>query len=334
MSAITVLGSGGWGIALACALDQRGHSVSLWSKFEEEVSLLQRERCNSKLLPGVTIPETVGITGDIRVAAASELVVMAVPSFATRSTAQLLRGVLKDGTYVVNVGKGFERDTLKCLSTVIEEELPAARVVVLSGPSHAEEVARGVPTSLVAASRDLSAAEWVQDAVFTPRIRVYTNDDVLGIEIGGALKNVIALCAGICDGLQLGDNTKAAMMTRGLSEIARLGVKMGAREETFMGLTGVGDLIVTCMSMHSRNRRFGILIGQGVAPKEALEQIGMTVEGYHACAIAQELAKKYGVDMPIVQECYNILYDSTPPSQAIDNLMLRPRKHERETSWL
>ena len=334
MSDVTVLGSGGWGIALACALDQRGHKVHLWSLFEQEVSLLQRERKNEKLLSGVTIPDTVDITGDINVAASSEMVVLAVPSFAIRSTAGLLRDVLREGTFVVNVGKGFERDTLKCLSEVIEEELPQARVVVLSGPSHAEEVARGVPTSLVAASVDAEAAEWVQDAVITPRLRVYAHDDVIGVEIGGALKNVIALCAGICDGLELGDNTKAALMTRGLSEIARLGVAMGANEATFMGLTGIGDLIVTCMSMHSRNRRYGILIGQGVDPQEALERIGMTVEGYHACSIATLLAERYGVERPIIQECYRILSGEISASEAINNLMCRPRKNERETAWV
>ncbi len=334
MSDITVLGSGGWGIALACALDGRGHKVHLWSFFEQEVDLLCRERRNEKLLPGVAIPESVDITGDICVAKGSEMVVLAVPSFAIRSTARLLSAVMTPNTYVVNVGKGFEKETLKCLSDVIEEELPAARVVVLSGPSHAEEVARGVPTSLVAASKDAEAAQWVQDAVITPRLRVYTHDDVMGVEIGGALKNVIALCAGICDGLRLGDNTKAALITRGLSEIARLGVAMGASEATFMGLTGVGDLIVTCMSMHSRNRRYGILVGQGVDPKAALEQIGMTVEGYHACSIANELAECYGVEMPIIGECYRILSGEVSASQALENLMLRPRKNERETAWI
>ena len=334
MSDVAVLGAGGWGMALACAMQSRGHKVHLWSPFEEEVDHLRRHHGNEALLPGIQLPDDIDVTGDLDFIGTSDLVILAVPSFAVRSTAHRLQGRLPDGATVVNVGKGFEKDTYKRLSTVIGEELPAVRVVVLSGPSHAEEVARGVPTSLVAASADPSAAQYVQDLVHTPRLRIYTHTDVTGVEVGGALKNVIAVCAGICDGLKLGDNTKAALMTRGLTEIARLGVAMGAQEQTFAGLTGVGDLIVTCMSMHSRNRRFGILVGQGVAPQDALKQIGMTVEGYHACAIAESLAESYGVEMPITHQCYRILTGECQAADAITNLMLRPQKHEQESSWL
>ena len=334
MSLVTVLGAGSWGMALASAMQGRGHRVTLWSPFEQEVEHLCAHRGNEALLPGVLLPDGVAVTGELDGVGESDLVILAVPSFAVRPTAHRLVGCLKDGAVVVNVGKGFEKDTQKRLSVVIEEELPAARVVVLSGPSHAEEVARCVPTSLVAASTDPSAAEYVQDLVHTSRLRIYTQTDVAGVEIGGALKNVIAVCAGICDGLKLGDNTKAALMTRGLTEIARLGVAMGAKAQTFAGLTGVGDLIVTCMSMHSRNRRFGILVGQGVPPQEALEQIGMTVEGYHACAIAESLSATYGVEMPITHQCYRILTGECSAADAINNLMLRPQKHEQESSWL
>lgn len=333
MSKITVLGSGGWGMALACTLAVNGHDVSLWSPFEQEVASLKEQHGNPKLLSGVTLPDSIHITGELDCVRDSDVVVIATPSFAVRQTAHRLQGVLRDGTVVVNVAKGFEKDTLKLLSQVVEEELPGARTVVLSGPSHAEEVARGVPTSVVAASDDMAAAEYVQDTFMNPNFRVYTHGDVVGVEVGGALKNIIALCAGICDGLEVGDNAKAALITRGLSEIARLGVAMGASEETLAGLAGVGDLIVTCMSMHSRNRRFGILIGKGVPADEALKEIGMTVEGYHAAAIARRLALRYGIEMPICEQCYRILYEDVSPTDAINHLMTRPKKHEREHSW-
>lgn len=334
MSVISVLGSGGWGIALACTLANNGHKVNLWSVFQDEVDLLKRERCNEKLLKGVVIPDSINITGDVSVVKDSDIVILAVPSFAVRQTAHSIADLVKDNAIVVNVSKGFEKDTLKCMSEVIAEELPNVRVVVLSGPSHAEEVACSVPTSIVSASEDAEAAALVQETFSCSALRVYTNDDVVGVEVGGALKNVIALSAGICDGLKLGDNTKAALMTRGLSEIARLGVAMGARAETFSGLTGIGDLIVTCMSMHSRNRRFGILIGEGVAPSEAMDRIGMMVEGYHACLISYDLAKKYKVDMPICTQCYNILSANVKPEEALRNLMERPKKNETENLFI
>ena len=220
------------------------------------------------------------------------------------------------------------------LADVIEEEIPSHKIVVLSGPSHAEEVARGMATSLVAASTDKEAAMLVQDVFISPSLRVYINDDVIGVELGGAFKNIIALAAGVCDGLGLGDNVKAALMTRGLSEIAELGVAMGAQERTFAGLTGIGDLIVTCTSKHSRNRRFGALVGGGMTPDEALKEVGMTVEGYHAKKTAVMLAKKFNVEMPITNECYNVLYNNAPVKSVLQNLMERPKKNEYENMWL
>ncbi len=334
MAKITVLGAGGWGMALANSFAFNQHNVTLWSAFESEVEHLNSNRGNEKLLKGIKLHDSIIIDGDITSAATSDIVVIAVPSFAVRSVAKSLKSVITEKTVVVNVAKGFETETLTLLSDVIADELPKNPVVILSGPSHAEEVALGVPTSLVAACSDKAVAQYVQDELISPVLRVYIHDDVVGVEIGGALKNVIALCCGICDGLSLGDNTKAALMTRGLTEIARLGVKMGAKADTFAGLTGMGDLIVTCMSMHSRNRRFGILIGQGVPAEEALKQIGMTVEGYHATAVIARLCEKYDVEMPISNQCYTILYGGTPPKNAIKNLMGRPKKYENESAWI
>ena len=317
----------------AKALQNNGHNVTLWSPFIEEVDLLLEKRTNEKLLKGIYIPEGINITTDMSVVDGDTITIIATPSIAVRDVAKKLSAYNNYGI-VVNVAKGFETETLTLLSDVIAQELPYNPVVILSGPSHAEEVALGVPTSLVAACSDKAIAQYVQDELISPVLRVYIHDDVVGVEIGGALKNVIALCCGICDGMKLGDNTKAALMTRGLTEIARLGVKMGAKADTFAGLTGMGDLIVTCMSMHSRNRRFGILIGEGVPADEALKQIGMTVEGYHAAAVIARLCEKYDVEMPISNQCYTILYGATPPKEAIKNLMGRPKKYENESAWI
>ncbi len=333
MAKIRVMGAGGWGTALAMMADRSGHQVSMWSVFEEEVERLSKVREHKKLLPGVKIPDSIEITGDLASTAQADLVILAVPSFAVRDTARLLKGVLPKGTVVVNVAKGFEEEHLLRLSQVIEEELPEARVAVLSGPSHAEEVSRGVPTTVVVASRSKEAACYVQDTLMNSAFRVYVNPDLTGVELGGALKNIIALAAGVCDGLGLGDNTKAALMTRGLTEIARLGVKMGAKQETFAGLTGIGDLVVTCTSMHSRNRRAGILIGEGIEPKEAVRQVGM-VEGDLATHSAYRLSEKYGVEMPITAECYQVLFHGKDPKLAITDLMERPKRSEAETTWL
>ncbi len=329
-SKITVLGSGGWGIALAIHAFSQGFDVKLWSPFENEVAGLNSTRESEKLLKGVKIPAEIEITTDLNVVEGSYITIIATPSFAVRETAARLKNY--DCGIVVNVAKGFEKGTQKLLSDVISEELPDKSIVILSGPSHAEEVARGVATTVVAASDNIDAAKAVQKALIGSNFRIYTNNDIVGVEVGGALKNVIAVCAGIANGLGVGDNTRAALITRGLAEIARLGTAMGAESATFMGLSGLGDLIVTCMSEHSRNNRFGNLVGNGMSVKEALETVG-TVEGYYAVEIAVTLAEKYMVDMPMTAQCYNILYKDAPVSEAIMNLMNRPGKSEEEP-WL
>ncbi len=326
MAKITVLGAGGWGIALAMNAFECGHEVNIWSPFDNEVELLLTKRTNEKLLKDVIIPKDINITNDINCASGSLITIIAVPSIAIRSVAKQLSGIKEHGI-TVNVAKGFEKGTLKFLTDVICEELPSDNIVALSGPSHAEEVARKIPTSIVAASKSMTAASIVQDVLSNEHFRIYTAYDLKGVELGGALKNVIAICAGICDGLGLGDNSKAALITRGLAEMARLGVCMGADERTFAGLTGIGDLVVTCTSKHSRNNRFGNKVGRGVPIKQALEEVG-TVEGYYACLMAHELAQKYGVEVAIIEVCYEILYENRPVDTAVKNLMTRPKKAE------
>lgn len=333
MSRVFVMGAGGWGIGLAMVARRLQHEVTLWSFDEKEIADIRAHNENRTRLPGVSLPEGVDLTSSLDEIPQAELVILAVPSFAIRSTAALIRPHLTAGTLVVNAGKGLEEGTLKRFSTVLEEELSTARVVVLSGPSHAEEVARRVPTVVTLASRDREAAEQVQKLLGEPRFRLYVNPDVIGVELGGALKNVIALCAGMVDGLGMGDNTKAALMTRGLAEIARLGAAMGADERTFAGLSGMGDLMVTCGSMHSRNRRAGILLGRGVTVEEAVRQVG-TVEGYLAAKAAYELAQTHGVDMPIVEQCYRVCYEGLGVRQAVETLMERPLRYETEPLWL
>ena len=329
-----MLGSGGWGTALALLLLENGHNVSLWSFSEEELNTI-RENGENPLLKGVPIPDELVLTNEISVVKNCEAVVLATPSFAVRSTARQIAGHLKDGAVVVTVSKGIEKDTSMRLSQVIEEEIGAKfPVVVLSGPSHAEEVGRHIPTALVSASKSRSAAELVQDLFMNPRFRVYSSPDVVGVELGAAFKNIIALCAGCCDGMGYGDKTKAMLMTRGLTEVARLGMALGASTETFAGLAGVGDLIVTCTSMHSRNRRCGILIGQGMPVQQALQEIGAVVEGYYATATAKALADKVGVEMPIVQAAYEAFYEGKDPKTVISELMSRSKKHEIEENWL
>lgn len=327
MAKVTVLGSGGWGTALAISAHNCGHDVYLWSPFEQEVNELIANRENVKLLPGIKIPEDIEITSDISYASGSLISIIACPSVAVRSVAKQLNAVENHGI-VVNVAKGFEKDTLKRLSEVIREELPNSKTAVLSGPSHAEEVARMIPTSLVASSKSFTAASIVQDVLSSEHLRIYTSNDIVGVELGGALKNVIAVCAGISDGLGLGDNTKAALITRGLSEMANLGVCMGADERTFMGLTGIGDLVVTCTSQHSRNNRFGNKVGKGIAVKQALEEVG-TVEGYYATLMAYQLGEKYGVELPIINSCYKVLYENYRADIAVKELMTRPKGKER-----
>ncbi|MBR4910737.1 MAG: NAD(P)-dependent glycerol-3-phosphate dehydrogenase [Clostridia bacterium] len=326
MGKITVLGTGGWGIALALAAYHAGHSVYMWSAFKDEADMLKKNRQNERLLPGITIPEAITISDDITVAESSDITIIAVPSVAVSSVCNSLKSVVKRGI-IVNVSKGFEPQTNCRLSEAISRILPDDIVVVLSGPSHAEEVSRNIPTALVAASRSLVGAQIVQTMLSTEFLRIYTSDDIIGVELGGALKNVIAVCAGICDGLKLGDNTKAALITRGLSEMTRLGVCMGANERTFAGLTGIGDLVVTCTSRHSRNNRFGNLVGSGVDIKEALKSVG-TVEGYFASAIVHELSKQYNVDLPLMNECYYILYENRDVTSVVNSLMSRPMRME------
>ena len=332
MAKLFVMGAG-WGTALAVMFNRYGHRVSLWTPFEEELEDIRRHGEHRRLLPGVPVPPSIRLTSDLQEAGEAAIVLMAVPSFAVRESAAKLQGILRDGTLVVNAGKGLEKGTYKRFTQVIAEELPGARVVALSGPSHAEEVGRGVPTTIVSASADLDAAERVQELLMNETFRIYANTDVVGVELGGAMKNVIALAAGVCDGLDIGDNAKAAMMTRGLTEIARLGVAMGAHSETYAGLSGMGDLIVTCSSLHSRNRRAGILSGQGKSPQEAVKLVG-TVEGYYASLAGWELSQKLGVEMPITAQCYRICYENQRPEAAIGELMKRPRRHEIEAPWI
>ena len=328
MSKIGVIGSGTWGTALAVLLTGNGHEVELWSAVPAEVEALTATRRHPNL-GDTPIPEKIRVTGDLEQAMKDkELLVLSVPSVYVRETAHRMAPFLKEGQVITNVAKGIEDTTLKNLSEIIEEELPAARVTVLSGPSHAEEVSRGLPTTCVAGAHRRQDAELVQNLFMSPVFRVYTSPDMLGIELGGALKNVIALAAGIADGLGCGDNTKAALITRGIAEITRLGTAMGGSPETFSGLTGIGDLIVTCASMHSRNRRAGILIGKGYTMDEAMKEVKMVVEGVYSARAARALSKKYQVSMPIVEQVNEVLFVGKPAKDALYDLMLRDRRAE------
>ncbi|MBR7071696.1 MAG: NAD(P)-dependent glycerol-3-phosphate dehydrogenase [Clostridia bacterium] len=326
MAKITILGAGGWAMALALSAQSCGHSVTMWSPFETEVAALRENRGNERLLPGISLPDEIAVTGDLSCVAGSSITIVACPSSAVREVAKKL-SAFHDFGIVVNVAKGFEKGSLLRLSQVLAEELPGTSIAVLSGPSHAEEVARKIPTSVVVASQSIAVAEIVQSMLSNDVFRIYTATDLIGVELGGALKNIIAVCAGICDGLGLGDNTKAALITRGLAEMARLGVCMGAKEYTFSGLSGIGDLVVTCTSKHSRNNRFGYLVGTGVAVEKALREVG-TVEGYYAALMAHQLADKYKIQVPIIEKCYSILYEGAKIQDALPDLMLRPRRLE------
>lgn len=330
---ISVLGSGGWGTALAMVLLENGHQVTLWSHLEAKSNAL-RETGENPMLKGVPLPKALTLTSDMSCVRGCPVVIVATPSFAIRNTARELAPMLEKDAVLVVASKGIEKDTSLLFTQVVEQEAPGHAVVALSGPSHAEEVGRRVPTTVVSASESQWAAELVQDLFMNERFRVYASPDIVGVELGGALKNIIALCAGCCDGMGCGDNTKAALMTRGLTEIARLGVAMGGRKETFAGLTGVGDLIVTCTSMYSRNRRAGILIGQGMPVEQAIHEIGAVVEGYYAAATAKELSEKMGVEMPISAGAYEVLYHGKSPALVLTELMTRKKKHELEESWL
>ncbi len=329
MAKVGVVGAGSWGTALALVLEKNGHEVTLWSSREAKAKELTRLRENVDKLPGVILPETIEITADMETAVKEkELVVLGVPSLYIRSTAAKMAPFMQDGQIVVNVSKGIEESTLYTMTDIISEEIPNADVAVLSGPSHAEEVSRNIPTTVVAGAKSRKTAERIQTIFMNEAFRVYTSPDMLGIEIGGALKNVIALAAGIADGLGYGDNTKAALITRGIAEMSRLGVAMGGYQETFNGLTGMGDLIVTCASKHSRNRRAGILIGQGYKMQEAMDEVKMVVEGVHSAKAAMKLAEKYYVRIPIIEQVNAVLFEDKPADEAVRELMVRDKKIE------
>ena len=329
MASIGVIGAGSWGIALSVLLSNNGHDVKVWSIIEEEIKMLSENHEHKDKLPGVTLSEKITFTTNLKEAVeGKDLLVLAVPSPFVRSTAASLREVVSDGQIIVNVAKGIEESTLMTLSQIIEEEVPQAEVTVLSGPSHAEEVGRGIPTTIVVGAKNKKTAEYIQNIFMSEVFRVYISPDVLGIELGAALKNVVALAAGIADGLGYGDNTKAALITRGITEIARLGMAMGGKFETFCGLSGIGDLIVTCASMHSRNRRAGILIGQGKTMDEAMKEVKMVVEGVYSAKAAIGLAKKYEVQIPIIEQVNLVLFDNKPASEAMMDLMTRDKKIE------
>jgi glycerol-3-phosphate dehydrogenase (NAD(P)+) len=325
---ISVIGSGAWGTALSLLLLENGHRVTLWSYYDRETQEMKTLGENH-FLRGVPLREDLILTSDLDRVREAQAVVLATPSFAVRETAERLSRVIAEGVPVVSVAKGIERGTDKRLSEVISEVfLGKNPVCALSGPSHAEEVARAIPTAVVAASQDVSVAERVQDLFMNSRFRVYTTDDIIGVELSGALKNVIALCAGCCDGMGFGDNTLAMLMTRGLAEISRLGLALGGRPETFAGLAGMGDLIVTCTSRHSRNRRAGVLLGEGASVGEALERVGAVVEGYYAARAGCEMARRHGAEMPITEAIYAVLYESVPLRDAFEVLMARDKKSE------
>ena len=334
MAKISVIGSGSWGTAIAIMLVENGHNVTLWSYTMIECEDLKRYKENLAFLPGAPIPSTIRHTSDILDCVHADIIVCALPSFAVRKVMGQFAPRVKKGQIVLNLSKGLESESLLTLSGVLEEELPACDISVMSGPSHAEEVARKIPTTNVVASSSQKTAEYIQDIFMNPFFRVYTNSDITGVEIGGALKNIIALCAGISDGLGFGDNTKAALMTRGLYEITRLGVAMGANAETLGGLSGMGDLIVTCTSIHSRNRRAGILIGKGRTAEEAQEEIKMVVEGIGTCRAAKSLADKLNIEMPIVNQAYAILFEGKSAKDATLSLMGRDKRHESEEFFL
>lgn len=329
MANISIIGAGSWGTALALLLYKNGHKVTVWSVLEKEIEMLQKEREHKDKLPGVKLPDDMDFTTDLQSAVTQkDVIVLAVPSPYTRSTSHNMKPYLKEGQIVVNVAKGIEENTLMTLSQIIEEEIPQAEVAVLSGPSHAEEVGRGLPTTIVVGAKKKETAEYLQNIFMNEVFRVYISPDVLGIELGAALKNVVALAAGIADGLGYGDNTKAALITRGITEIARLGTAMGGRFETFAGLTGIGDLIVTCASMHSRNRRAGILIGKGYTMEQAMDEVKMVVEGVYSAKAAMGLARKYNVQLPIIEQVNAVLFEGQSADEAVKNLMLRDKKIE------
>ena len=335
MAKISVIGSGGWGIALTILLHKNGHDLTIWSFDKKEAEELKKTRQNKTKLPNILLPEDVKVTDDLKEAVDDkDILILAVPSKAIRSVSKSLKNIIKDNQIVVNVAKGLEEDTLETMTDIIEEELKDKnpKVAVLSGPSHAEEVGRGIPTTCVISAHNKELTLYLQNIFMNPSFRVYTSPDMLGVEIGGALKNVIALAAGIADGLNYGDNTKAALITRGIKEISSLGVAMGGEQSTFYGLTGLGDLIVTCASMHSRNRRAGILLGQGKTLDEAIKEVNMVVEGVYSAKSALMAAKKYNVEIPIIEQVNAVLFENKNAAEAVNELMIRDKKLEIQ-SW-
>lgn len=328
---ITILGCG-FGTALSVLWDKAGHEITAWTKYEEEINDIRRYGEHKRLLPGIAVSNRIAFTTDISCVADADIVVFAIPSKFVREVAEKAKPHIRPETIILNVGKGFEEETNKRLSQVIGETLPQNKIAVMAGPCHAEEVGRGIPTTVVVASEDKDCSIFIQEQLQTDTFRVYINDDVAGCEIAAALKNPIALCCGIIEGMKLGDNTTAALMTRGLAEITRLGVAMGAKWETFAGLAGVGDLIVTCTSVHSRNHRAGILIGEGIKAVEAVERVG-TVEGYGCGKIAYGIAKELGVRTPIIEQLYKVCFESQNPLESVIALMERPQTHEKERYW-
>ena len=335
MADITVLGAGGWGIAIAVLLNNNGHNVTIWSAVPREVEMLKTKRENEISLKGIKISEKIEITDDLNYAVKDkDILVLATASSYIRSTAHRLKGLTKPGQIIINVAKGIEDETFMTLTDIIESEIEDADVTVLSGPSHAEEVGRCLPTTCVVGAKTKETAQYIQNIFSSPVFRVYISPDILGIELGGALKNVIALAAGIADGLGYGDNTKAALITRGITEISRLGIKMGADKLTLYGLSGIGDLIVTCASMHSRNRRAGILIGQGYSMEDAMKEVNMVVEGVYCTKAAVGLARKYEVNMPIIEGVNKILFEGLSAKEAVNELMMRDKTIEHpELLW-
>ncbi|MDD3360252.1 MAG: NAD(P)H-dependent glycerol-3-phosphate dehydrogenase [Hespellia sp.] len=332
MANVGVLGAGSWGTALALLLEKNGHDVTIWSIDKKEVEMLNQKREHESKLPGVRIPDEIVITNDLESAIkGKDFLVLAVPSPFTRSTAKSMAPYVTDGQIIVDVAKGIEETTLMTLSEQIKDEIPQANVAVLSGPSHAEEVGRGLPTIVVIGAKTQETAQYLQEAFASKVFRVYTSSDIKGIELGGSLKNVIALAAGMADGMGYGDNTKAALITRGIAEISRLGIKMGGKVETFSGLTGIGDLIVTCASVHSRNRKAGYLMGQGKTMQEAMDEVKMVVEGVYSAKAALKLGKQYDVSMPIVEKVNEILFEGKSAEDAVNELMLRDNRSEHSS---
>jgi len=328
---ISILGAGSWGTALAAVLNKNGHDVTIWSILPEEIEMLKNNHENKAKLPGVILSKKIHFTSDLEESIkGKDILVFAVPSVYVRSTAKMAAPFITSGQIIVDVAKGIEEDTLLTMSEVIKAEIPKADIAVLSGPSHAEEVGREIPTTVVVGAKTFDTAKYIQDAFMNDTFRVYTSPDMIGIEVGGSLKNVIALAAGISDGLGFGDNTKAALMTRGIAEITRLGVAVGGCLETFAGLSGMGDLIVTCTSRHSRNRKAGYLIGKGSTMQQAMDEVKMVVEGVYSAKAALALAKKYEISMPIVEQINAVLFEGKAAKETVIDLLSRSKKTEHE----